>query len=416
MPLDTRRIDIINNIRRESLDNKVERGDVRSAFIRGDAITNAAIDNKFRAHSAIVAPSPGPGVFTDIQTAIDYVERLGGGTVFIKVGTYYPDSNIILKGDVVLQGESATNVIIDFGGTTNQIIAEGENAYTTGTVSVDNGSTTVTGSGTSWTTDMEGQWLILDGLAFIVDSVTSATELEIDMPYDTSPVVNGPYAICDPIDDVDIRNFTVTGSTNSDGAVFLRYVTFGTQDTITVFDCTKGLGFEHCVSIINSSCTALYCDVGIHVLNSGTWTLVDWFVYGCDVGALLERMRGGSIGNFGVFACTTGISLTDCDDLGLTNFAVYSNTGIGIEVIDSYFIEIISGNIRHNGGDGIKFTSGVDRLGVGFVSFYDNGGYGMNVANANCNKNTITNCFFLDNSSGTINDVGTATIKANNQT
>ncbi len=58
-------------------------------------------------------------------------------------------------------------------------------AYTTGTIDVTEGATTVTGTDTVWTSAMEGRKIKVSGgsAVFTVDSVTSATELELDREY-----------------------------------------------------------------------------------------------------------------------------------------------------------------------------------------------------------------------------------------
>jgi len=79
--------------------------------------------------------------------------------------------------------------------------------YTTGTiVTVANGGTTVTGSGTSWTASMAGRFIRItesdtankgDGEWYEIESVTSATALELKVPYAGTAIAVGSanYAI-----------------------------------------------------------------------------------------------------------------------------------------------------------------------------------------------------------------------------
>lgn len=57
--------------------------------------------------------------------------------------------------------------------------------YTTGTVSITNGSTTVTGTGTTFTAGMVGKWFQLAGnqVAYQISSVTNDTELVLTQEY-----------------------------------------------------------------------------------------------------------------------------------------------------------------------------------------------------------------------------------------
>lgn len=77
--------------------------------------------------------------------------------------------------------------------------------YTTGTLSVTSSSTTVTGSGTSWTTNMAGRWLNIPQTAsnttsgddewYQISSVTNSTTLVLDNAYQGSTVTGGTYTI-----------------------------------------------------------------------------------------------------------------------------------------------------------------------------------------------------------------------------
>jgi len=73
--------------------------------------------------------------------------------------------------------------------------------YTTGTInSIANGSTTITGNATSWTVKMAGRWIMIadsntsntgDGVWYEIDSITSATELELKKPYEGISISSG---------------------------------------------------------------------------------------------------------------------------------------------------------------------------------------------------------------------------------
>jgi hypothetical protein len=73
--------------------------------------------------------------------------------------------------------------------------------HTTGDiVSITNGATTVTGNGTSWTSAMEGSYIVIDksfdanegdGRLYKIESVTSGTELELARPYRGDSIAAG---------------------------------------------------------------------------------------------------------------------------------------------------------------------------------------------------------------------------------
>ena len=80
--------------------------------------------------------------------------------------------------------------------------------YTTGTVAVTNGSTTVTGSGTSWSAPMAGRWIKIDqsntggasgdGIWYQISSVTNSTTIVLAKAYSGTTVTgSGTYTIGD---------------------------------------------------------------------------------------------------------------------------------------------------------------------------------------------------------------------------
>ena len=69
--------------------------------------------------------------------------------------------------------------------------------YSTGTVTVTNGSTTVTGSGTSWTSSMEGRQLIIGGQKpfYDIETVGGATSLTLRSAYTDVGAAGITYSI-----------------------------------------------------------------------------------------------------------------------------------------------------------------------------------------------------------------------------
>jgi hypothetical protein len=79
-------------------------------------------------------------------------------------------------------------------------------AYSAGTISVTLGDATVTGSGTTWTTNAQaGQYLVApNGAILQILSVTSNTELELTANYAGPTIAGQTYAIGWPINVPDI--------------------------------------------------------------------------------------------------------------------------------------------------------------------------------------------------------------------
>lgn len=88
-------------------------------YLEGELQSPIMATTRRPAYRAIVSPTRGDGAdYDNIQKAIDTVHELGGGTVFIKSGTYYISSTILLYDNVTLQGEDPYLSILDFQGNT----------------------------------------------------------------------------------------------------------------------------------------------------------------------------------------------------------------------------------------------------------------------------------------------------------
>jgi hypothetical protein len=67
----------------------------------------------------------GAAEFTDINSAINYVNALGGGRIFVKPGTYSMNSDVNLYSNINIEGEDRDTVIFDFNGGFYGFIASG---------------------------------------------------------------------------------------------------------------------------------------------------------------------------------------------------------------------------------------------------------------------------------------------------
>lgn len=373
---------------------------------------------KTQTNAIAVTPTSEGGEASDLQDAIDFLERLGGGTVFLRNGTYTPTSEILLTSSITIQGESTDSTIIDFNNAAIGLVATGQNTYTTGTVAVSNNSTTVTGSGTTWTSAMIGRSIIISGIWFVITNVSSTTSLTIEAPFD-SPTVSGVnYVIAEPITGVTLRNFTVQNSTDSEGAVLFRYLQDGDIEDVVVYDSTIGFNFVDTSSVTAEGFFTVGCGTGVNVNHAGVWTFTDFACYSSTGdNMVLNRMFSASISNATISSAgDEGILVTESSNLGIYDMTITTNAGNGIQISNSSFIQISSMLINNNGGDGIELTLNADRVGMHLLGLQNNGAFGIQIVESNSADNTITSCFFLNNTSGTISDTGTTTIQANNQT
>lgn len=61
------------------------------------------------------------GAYKDLEDAVEYVNRNGGGTIYIDSGTYVLNKSVRLYSDISLVGAGPGRTIIDFNNTTNNI-------------------------------------------------------------------------------------------------------------------------------------------------------------------------------------------------------------------------------------------------------------------------------------------------------
>lgn len=363
-----------------------------------------------------VTPSAEGGSPGDLQLAIDALSELGG-TVYLRNGTYLLDADVVIPSYVTILGESHEGVIIDFEGGEFQVKAVGANAYTTGTVAVNNASTTVTGTGTTWDTGMIGQSIILSGAWFVITNVASTTSLTIEAPFDFPSITGQNYVIADPVTGHAINNVIIQNSAATTGGLLFQYSSGGDLEGVSVYDSEIGFNFLDCGYVLCEDIVAIGCTTGVNVNHGGVWTFVDFAAYECTTNMALNRMFSASIANATISSATgNGITITNSQNLGIYDMTVTTNGGKGIEISDSNNMQIFGMNVLNNVSDGIKLTSNADRIAMHNIMCNTNGAYGINIANANCDKNTINSCFFNGNTSGTVNNLGTSTISVNNQT
>ncbi|MCF7835795.1 MAG: right-handed parallel beta-helix repeat-containing protein [Candidatus Marinimicrobia bacterium] len=355
----------------------------------------------------------------DIQTAIDLVNSAGGGSVNLGSGTHKPGKNLVLYNGVYLQGVSASKTIIDFEFGAYQIQILGSNNYSTGTVTVANNSTTVEGSGTTWTSAMAGRYILLAGIWYLIASVTDSDTLVLALPYGGKALSGDSYVIATTVNDVKITDMTIKNSTASAlikeqyaNEVFYQDVDLQVAPVFIDVDDSSNTTFNYVDMAYSVASDGIQCN-NVHFsffLGSGG---IDFGVGGTGNGITLNGCTNISLNtDFLLNATGDGINLTDCDNIGILTSNCTENGGQGIELVSGCTnISIINTGCFANGSDGIKLTATDDRNIISGCLLDDNGGYGVNIANANCDDNVVKTNSYYNNTSGNINDAGTGTVK-----
>jgi len=354
----------------------------------------------------------------DIQSAVNRINELGGGTVFLENGTHKRTTDLVLYSYVKLQGQSADNCTLDFNATSAEIKIVGTNAYTTGTISTTNRDATVTGSGTTFTDAMAGRYMLLAGVWYQIASITDTTHLELAIPYGAIAFSGEGTVIATKKDDVKIIDLKISNSTGTGIAVqyinefFTKNVLIQLCGTGLTVDDSSNLQIDTIDFALNGEATVLTnCHlVGMKDTGSLTTTVGD--------GVEFNNCTGINISGLFIFnSAVDGIRFVGCSSIVGVGMFVVTSGGDGIEFVSGNTDVVLEGSASNsNAGDGIQMTATTDYCKLIGCIARDNGAYGIDIQNANCDKNTITNCTTNGNSTGDINDTGTGTVAANNVT
>ena len=308
----------------------------------------------------------------------------GNRTVFVKNGTYVETSDIVMPSGGVLQGETAGETLIYFAGTASQIKADaGAAKETAGTVSVPNGSTTVTGVGTSFTSlpDPSTNYVFirLHAAYHLVASITDDTHLELQSTFRGRAISGIAYEARGMFAGLTISSLIVVGGLGV--GIYLRGIQHAVLEKIVskkhgshgleLVDCTAafllGGGAEDVggVGVKLTSCTMIELQAG-YAQNSVSH---GFQLTGCEKCIFAEcvAVQNGGDGLM-VDGATEATNVTDsqfCDNNGKG-----ANTEPGTKAT-----LIASGMICRNGGDGIDYDGQYNLVEGCLIG--ENGGVGI---------------------------------------
>ena len=272
----------------------------------------------------------------DIQKLIDQIHDIGGGVIFIKNGTHKLSANLTMYSNVYINGENGHTAILDFQTNAYGIVASGSSAYSTGTVTVSNNSTSVTGNGTTWLTNVvAGMYILLDGIFYPITVVGGNGSITIGIPYAGVALTTAVYVACVPIDDIQINNLTIK---NASTGFALTYCSRGVFNDLNIQASVTG--------VICTDCSLLTFNVPTLVANNAgfVFTRVHYSQY---LGASATDTLAG-----------VGLVFTACTNNIFQNFFILNSSGNGISITSCDNLQLASGSVIENGGIGIELVSG----------------------------------------------------------
>lgn len=353
-----------------------------------------------------------------IQDAIDKLVTLGGGTILIKNGTHIVESDITLSSNIYIIGENADGAIIDFNSSASQIKIVGSDAYSTGTISVSNGSTAVTGDSTVWSTNATaGQHILLDHAWYPIAVVGNNTSITLAIPFAGVTLAGGTvYAIATTVKDVKITNLTIQLSTIA--AIKVQYTNETFFEDVLIIGCGQALDVDDASNFEFLTVDMVSCVTGMTLTNVGLGVYRDNTTINTSsgVGLTLDNVKNFVVQSSAILSSSgNGITVSNSSNFEIRGFGLVQNGGVGIEFSgNNSNINVDGISAESNSGDGVKLTATSDGIIMTGLFVTNNGGYGLNIANANCDNNIISNNIFSGNSSGEVTDSGTGTLIANN--
>lgn len=346
--------------------------------------------------------------FTDIQEAINFINDLGGGRVFIQAGIYDVLDTIVLYDNIELVGAGPGLTILDFSSVPNKNIqiTGMQRTPTSTTVSLSQNSRTFTGTGTNYlSTVQSGDWIRLySDVWYKISSVDSDTQLTLVDIYRGPAISNSDAFIAKLVENVTIRDLTIQGcngaSVQTASGMYLVLVGFLKIDNVISRSNDK-----YGIQLTNIWQGAI---INTQVINNGLSGILDSNV----VGVIYNGCNAQGNTNHGFLlqsVSNTSASITNCDAIQNGDHGFFLNFAANASLFGC--------NSYENQDDGVHFK-GTSKCKMSLCHVNNNGGYGVNIEGGAQPgvKSIVIGNTFSGNDLGDTNDLGTSTIIDHNQT
>lgn len=327
-----------------------------------------------------VVDSNGGGDYTKIAAAF----AAGAISVFVRNGVYVEFSNIVIPDGGQLIGETMGSVIVVLvAGNSIQADATGGTIENIGTIAISHMTTTITGTGTTFTNLSPGDYIMIHENYLKIASIESNTSLTLADTYQGNDLTVSPYRAHSIYLGVRLNNLIVANSAGK--GIFLRGLRNSTVYGVACKGNTPNFHIQHCgnVGIINGASENSNGD-GI-CIDESVSVLVDTMAISnctsCGIGVINEAsgviIDGSSCNSnrtHGVFM-TSGSSFVNINDSVMRNNrdkGVFSDSS-------TESVVVVNCDSCDNGGDGID-TLG-DNSSIGHCLVISNGDQGINVGN-----------------------------------
>lgn len=328
----------------------------------------------------------------------------GNRNVFMRNGLYSEPASIAIPTNMKITGESQLGTIIDFGGNSSSFdINNGATVDETGTVALTVGSTTVTGTGTTFTAGMVGRYLNVGNFWYEIASFTSATVIDLTNSWRGNATSGTEYIIADIFQNIKFHNFTIRNSTSQalnitalGNSQFSNLYIFDTNGVITTDSAV--IKFLECV--IDNNFSGGSSDDCLNMVRSSSI-----YVDNCNMQRAVDE-------GIGIFSSLTQLAR----NIKITNCICNNNTASGI-FISGNLISISNCVSNNNGNNGFLFNQDSDNCSVTTCQAYENAQSGFNTIASGliAKNNTIDGCFSFNNTDDGFEIQASGMLVTNNQ-
>jgi len=246
----------------------------------------------------------------NIQDSIDIIEDAGGGTLYLKGGTYNQSSDISIPSNILVQGVGSGGTIIDFGNSAHSINIIGTS----------------------------GAHLTSPSLIGVTIQNTSSYGVRIDY-----------------VDNFLGKDIEVN---NADIGLYATNITVMNLDTLISDSCGTAVKIEDSTGLtVNNLAIEGTTSGGACVFNNiQSMTFINSSIgSGIGNGITLDSCYDITVDSYSVIEVTgIGISLIDSSVIACSSGAIVDCTGDGIKLDGTSSCQILTTNFTDNGGYGVN--------------------------------------------------------------
>lgn len=355
-------------------------------------INYSNLDINTKPYQAVVSLARTKGAFQDIQEAINYVNSLGGGRIFLRTGTYTMDKNITLYSNISLIGEDNDTTIIDFNDLVKGMIINGTSGEHLRNIHLENFQVTNSHNTSLGAVDiLYTDDIYIDAVYFNdnydVVNVPAADILILQsrgvyisscrFTLSKNSIQMATTSLCSIVDSY----FTPTSNNNENIAINSGCYRINIQNNY--FDSIDNPAIiSHGTSLGGSTI------LGNTIIKPGAQSSGSGMEFNDSTEGLI--IANNYINHPGTLM-TNGMRLTGCSKVQILGNYIKGASGDGILIRDNSDDNIVNGNIIDTCTD-----------------------WGINISTADCNKNIVTSNRLI--STDGFNDAGTDTSSNNNVT